>query len=171
MAVALPKRSELDPRYTWNLENIYPNLDAWKSDFKRVEEALPGLEAYKGHLGDSAQKLLEYFRAQEETFERVGHVFVYANLLSDGDTTNQDALAIKDQGRNLYTRYSAAVAFAEPELLSIPTVKMEQFMSEAPELNTYRHMLDMLHKREGHVRSPEVEAVDRKSTRLNSSHR
>ena len=32
----LPERSEVDPRYTWNLAGIYPNLDAWRDDFKRL---------------------------------------------------------------------------------------------------------------------------------------
>ena len=40
VALALPKRSELDPNYTWNLESIYSTTDDWEADYKRVEKAL-----------------------------------------------------------------------------------------------------------------------------------
>src|SRR3954449_428051 len=120
MAVTLPERSAVDPRYTWNLASIYPTADDWREDLKRVEEALPGFESFKGHLGDSAQKLLEWFRAYEATVERVGHVFVYSGLLHDTDTTNQEASAVRDQARSVFARFGAAAAFAEPELLAVP---------------------------------------------------
>ena len=68
----LPERSEVDQRYTWNLASIYPSLDAWREDFKRVEEDLPTLEGFSGHLGDSAQKLLQWFNSYGATLERMG---------------------------------------------------------------------------------------------------
>src|SRR4051794_39585211 len=98
MAVALPKRSDLNEKYTWNLASIYPNDDARQADIQKVEEALPRLESYKGHLGDSAQKLLEWFREVDAFTPIVGHIAVYGSMLYDGDTTNQAAAAIRDQG-------------------------------------------------------------------------
>ena len=159
VALALPKRSELDPNYTWNLESIYSTTDDWEADYKRVEKALPELESYKGHLADSASKLREWFSALEATWERAGHLNVYSRMLHDSDTTNQDATALKDRSGNLLARFMAATAFSDPELLAIPRERIEQFISEVPELGMYRHYLDMLWKREGHVRSPEVEAA------------
>jgi oligoendopeptidase F len=159
MAVALPKRSEVEEKYKWNLGSIYPDIDAWQADRKRVEEALPQLEGYKGHLGESAQKLLEWFRDYEQNAIRVNQMFVYAHMLHDSDTTNQQAGALRDQARGLFSRFQAAISFAEPELLSIPQERIEQFMAEEPDLAIYRHYFDMLRKKEGHVRSPEVEQV------------
>jgi oligoendopeptidase F len=159
MAVALRERGEVDERYTWNLASIYPGLEAWRGDLKRVEEALPGLESFRGHLGESARKLLEWFRSYEAAQERMGHLFVYAGMLHDSDTANQEASALRDQARGVFARFSAATSFADPELLALPTERIEEFISQDPELSVYRHYFDMLKKREGHVRSPEVEAV------------
>lgn len=98
MPVALPKRSEVEEKYTWNLAGIFADQAAWEADRERVESALPELEKFKGHLGDSAGKLLEWFRAQEETMKRVQQMVVYSNMLSDSDTANQEASALKDRG-------------------------------------------------------------------------
>jgi oligoendopeptidase F len=159
MAVALPKRSEVDEKYTWNLASIFPSTDDWRAALKKVDDAIPGLMAYKGHLGESAQMMLGWFRDYQAAFIPGMQVVVYANMLSDQDTSNQDAIALRDEARGMLARFSAAVSFAEPELLDIPQDKIEQFMQDEPELATYEHYFEVLRTREGHVRSPEVEAL------------
>ena len=120
---------------------------------------MPGLAAYKGHLGKSAQKLFGWFRDYQAAVIPGMQVVVYSSMLSDQDTSNQDALALRDQARGMFARFSAAISFVEPELLAIPQEKIEQFMREEPELATFKHYFDILRTREGHVRSPEVEAL------------
>jgi oligoendopeptidase F len=159
MAVALPKRGELDQRYTWDLASIFPATEAWQQTAQRVQDELPRLTAFKGHLGDSAANLLEFLKTYEEISIPVGHLFVYSSMLADSDTTNQEAMALRDQGRGIYAQAAAAASFAEPELLSIPQEKLDQFMQEEPQLQPYKQYFAALRTREGHVRSPEVEQV------------
>jgi oligoendopeptidase F len=159
MAVALPKRSEVEEKYTWNLASIFPTVDDWRATLKKVEDSLPGLVAYKGHLGDSAQKLAGWFKDYQASVIPAMQVLVYSSMLSDQDTSNQEAIALRDQARGMFARFNAAVSFAEPELLDIPQDQIEQWMKEEPELATYKHYFDVLRKREGHVRSPEIESL------------
>lgn len=159
MATALPKRNEVEQKYTWNLANIYGDENAWREDFGRLEALLPALEAHKGKLGDSAQKLLEWFLEYEKTLIIARHVYQWPSLLFDTDTADQEAGAVRDTARGLYARFEAAVSFAEPELLGLSKECIEQFIAQEPALETYRHYFDMLRSREGHVRSPDVEAL------------
>ena len=62
-ATALPKRSEVRVEDTWNLESIYPSVEAWEADFQRVTGMLEGIRAGQGTLGDSAQALLQALNA------------------------------------------------------------------------------------------------------------
>src|SRR5437764_8213985 len=101
MAVALPKRAELEEKYTWNLGSIFPNTQAWQEMAQQVAEALPSLESYKGHLGDSPHKLLEWFHEYETSYIRVGHLQRYSSMLHDTDMADQQANALKDQGLGL----------------------------------------------------------------------
>jgi oligoendopeptidase F len=159
MSLALPKRSELDKKYTWDLEHIYPSIEAWEADVQTVLDSLPSLEAFKDHLAESPRKMLEWFQAQEVTATKANRVNVYTSLLYDSDTTNQDAAALRDQARGMFARFAAAVSFAEPELLAIPKEKIGEFMQQEPDLQLYKHYFDTLQRRADHVRSPEVEAV------------
>ena len=159
MAVALPRREDVPKEHTWNLESIFPTVDDWRASLKEVEAAIPTLAAYQGHLGDSPDKLRDWFNDYQKYFVTMGQVFVYASMLSDTDTGNQDAIALRDQARGMMARLMAAISFAEPELLALPQDKIEQFMQQEPELRRYEHYFRVLRTREGHVRSPEVEAV------------
>lgn len=159
MAVTLPKRSELEEKYTWNLGTIFPTQEAWQAEAECVQAELPKLETFKGHLADSAAKLLEYFKAVEAIVIPVSQLFVYSTMLSDTDTANQESLALRDRARAIFTSTMAAASFAEPELLSIPQEKIDGFMAEEPELAEYKHYFETLRRRAEHVRSPEVEQL------------
>ncbi len=159
MAIALPKRSEVPQEHTWNLASIFASADDWRAALDEVLESLPTLTAYKGRLGESAETLMEWFADYQEKFIRASQVFVYSTMQSDTDTANQDWLAMRDQARGMMARFGAATAFAEPELLDIPQEKIQEFMQEKPELKEYEHYFEVLRKREGHVRSPEIEAL------------
>ena len=52
-------RSQIDPAYLWNLEDMVPGTEAWEADFARCREELPALAAYDGRLGESAGLLAE----------------------------------------------------------------------------------------------------------------
>lgn len=159
MASTLPKRSDVDPKYTWDLTNIYANDEAFAADRERLEADLPGLRSFQGHLAESAQKLLEWFRAYEPALIRAKHLSTYGGLRLDTDMADQHANALRDTSRTDFTNFAAAVAFAEPEMLAIPQERLDEFMREEPTLEPYRHYFDTLKKQKGHVRSAEVESV------------
>lgn len=53
----IPKRSEVDPKYTWALEDIYPSDQAWNEDFKKFQALPEKILEYKGRLGESGETL------------------------------------------------------------------------------------------------------------------
>src|SRR6476646_716466 len=135
----LPKRNEIEEKYTYDLANIYADEAAWRADYKQLEGLLPSLEEFKGHLGDSAQKMAGWFKAYEEAYIISGHLFVWTGLNFDVDTNNQAAGALRESARAIQARFQTTVAFADPELLAIPKERIEQFMHEEPSLQTYAH--------------------------------
>src|SRR2546423_10773455 len=104
MAIALPKRSEVPEKYTWNLASIFPTHDDWRKALDEVLANLPKLAEYKGRLAASAQTLAAWFRDYQEGTIKLGKVFVYASMLSDTDSGNQEWLAMRDQARGMFAR-------------------------------------------------------------------
>jgi len=50
-------RGDIPLEHRWDITAILPDRDAWEAARKDVEAALPGLDEYRGRLGESAETL------------------------------------------------------------------------------------------------------------------
>jgi len=155
----LTKRSDIAKEFTWDLESIYPNNDAWENSFKKIEQRLPELEALKGTLAQSGQALLKVLQTRDELFEELETLFVYASMRKDENTTNSVYQGMFDRAMQLFVRASTAISYIEPEILALPQATLDTFVKETPGLGLYRQQLDDMNRNRPHVRSAEVEAV------------
>mgnify|MGYP000870030963 CR=1 FL=1 len=68
-------RSQVPVEQTWNLDDIFPTVEAWEEEYDAVSELIGTVTKYKGRLGESAQTLLQCLNAQGvgvRFFEPVG---------------------------------------------------------------------------------------------------
>src|SRR5262249_14416975 len=128
MTSTLPKRSEVQIEYTWDLDTIYPNDAAWEQDFSRVSAVLPELAKYQGRLGESAQPSLNANPVRDDAGNFPGRLFVYANLRLQEDTTNPPSQALAARPPTLPSEFATATAYQTPEILSIPQEKLDAFL-------------------------------------------
>jgi oligoendopeptidase F len=155
--MAIPERSEVDVQYTWDAESIFATPEDWEAAYEALPAALDALDAYRGKLGQDT--LLDWFKASEAAQKAVQDINQYAFMFSTVDATCQPAAARTSRATNLYSRYLAAVSFAEPEILKIGMETLNAWMDASPELAVYRHSLEQLEKTREHVRSPEVQKL------------
>ncbi|GAB4123490.1 MAG: oligoendopeptidase F [Roseiflexaceae bacterium] len=159
MTMALPRRAEVAQAATWDLESIFASPADWEAAFAAVEAGIPGLAHFQGRLGESADTLLAWFHESEALVQLFGKVSVYARLGFDVDTTNQAQGALVGRTQSLAARLAAALAFAEPELLSIPVEDWADLLASDERLEVYVHYFDNLDRQRAHVRSAEVEEL------------
>jgi oligoendopeptidase F len=156
---SLPLRSDIPVEETWNLESIFPSVEAWEAALKEAQSLIPGIGALQGKLSEGPKTLLETFDVVETGYRKALKVMVYAMLGSSVDTNDQSALARSGQGRSLLVNTSAAAAFMEPELLAIGFDTLRAWMEQEPKLAVYAHYFDTLERQQEHVRGKEVEEV------------
>src|SRR3954447_1393709 len=159
MPKTLPKRSEVPVEHTWDVYSIFPSDQAWEAAYKSASEALSELERYQGRLGESGATLLEALRTRDRVQSDVMRVYQYANLQLEGDIGNQTYTAFGDQATTLYARTAGAAAYFDPEILAIEPSRLEQLITDTPDLATYRHYFDVVLLKREHVRSSEVESL------------
>ena len=156
---SLPARSEIPVQETWALESIFPIPADWEAACTTLENLLPLLTVYQGRLNESPQVLLEAIQKLEEVGALLGKIVTYANNASSVDTFDQAATARAGQSRSLGAKAGAAMAFFDPELMSIGFETLKEWMKTSPELAFFSQYIDRLEKRSAHVRSGEVEQV------------
>ena len=159
MEKKIPVRSEADPKYTWALEDVYANNDVWKADLEKARALPAQLAAYKGYLGDSAQKLLEFLQLGDGISVLFDSLYGYAQRRSDEDTANSLYQGMTSQAMSAMVAVDAASSFETPELLAIPDDKLEQFYQEEPALETYRLALTRIRSKRAHILSDAEEKL------------
>ncbi len=156
---SLPARSEVPLEQTWALESIFSTPTDWENACKELEQLLPSLTVFQGRLHEGPQVLIEAIQKLEEVGTLIGKIGTYASNESSVDTFDQAATARAGQARSLGSRAGAAMAFFDPELMSIGFNLLKQWMQETPALAFFAQYVDRLEKRSAHVRSGEVEEV------------
>jgi oligoendopeptidase F len=152
MSSAIPTRAEILESDKWDLTLLFADVSKWQEDFAWLQRTYPGLEQWKGRVGESAQTLagvLEFEKALELKMERVHH---YASLQLAEDSTNNEYLARMGQLQNLFTKIGEAAAFVVPEILAIDDEKLAQFLAD-PALEDWRTKLHKIQRMKPHVLS------------------
>jgi oligoendopeptidase F len=156
----LPPRSDIAEKFTWNAPSVFSSKADWEAELKSVAERLPGIQArFKGRLGDDPAVLADYFELFDDLYGRVGKIYVYASMFSAVDANDQAASAMAGQAISLYSQLAAAVAFAEPEILTIGPDALTQWMVDETRLAIYKHYFENLFRQQEHIRSADVEEV------------
>ncbi len=99
----------------WNLEALYPNVEAWGKDFDEVETMLDVFPNYVGRLG-SREVLLDCFESFYCVIRRIEKLYEFANRKSDQDLGNSVNGERLGKIRDFIERFCTATAFIDPEL-------------------------------------------------------
>ena len=158
-AAQLPARADIPVEETWALDSIFATPADWEEACRTLEGLLPELAAFQGRLAEGPAVLLAAIQKLEEAGTLLGKVSVYASNAASVDTFDQAATARMGQARSLGARAGAAMAFFDPELMSIGFDTLKEWIHSTPELVFFAHYVDRLEKRSPHVRSTEVEEV------------
>lgn len=156
---ALPKREDIPVEETWNLEAIYPSVEAWESAFQKVKDLIAEAEQFKGKIGESADTLYALLQKQDEITELLYKVYVYAHMKNDENTADATFQALHDRAGNLAAVAGSKLAFVVPEILAIDPQTLKGFLESNKDLQLYRRALDEITRTRPYVLDSEKEAL------------
>jgi oligoendopeptidase F len=145
------ERATIDTKYKWKLEDIYATPDDWQNAKENIKAEADKFEQYKGKLGSSSAKLLEFMTFSSNFNKEYTKVYVYASMGSDQDIRDTKQLAMDQELRQLGPVIGAKTAFVEPELLSLGKETIDRFLEEQPGLAIYKMSLYDLYRKKEHM--------------------
>lgn len=139
-------RSEIPHDDKWNVEAMYPNLEAWEHEFQALcyEDGKPcwlNLTTYQGKLADSPETLRAALDQMHAIERRLAFLYTYAHLRHDEDITNDQNKVAFNKIVMVWQEFHQATTWFEPELLSIPDDRIKEFLA-SPVLKDYRFHLE-----------------------------
>ncbi|UQK60591.1 oligoendopeptidase F [Ezakiella coagulans] len=150
-------RTEIAKDYKWNLESLYENEELLEKDMKEFESGLSELREYKGKLMDSAETLYSYLTRKDELEMMLTKMHTYISNRFNENNRDSKYQALEGRLEGLYSKYSQAVSFENPELLKYTKADFEKFFNEEKELKIYEKYLDDILKFKPHTLSEKEE--------------
>ena len=147
---SLPQRSQVKTEDTWDLSSLFPDDDAWEKAFLRFEKQIPKYSPYRGTLGESAQALATCLKFDSKLDRQAERLGVYAFLKMSEDQTDSAYQRMVGRYQNAATRASEAGSFIRPEVMAIPSKKMQKFLA-APELKHFRLSVERMLRYKKHT--------------------
>jgi oligoendopeptidase F len=165
------QRKQIDEQYKWNLKDLYNDNASWYADKENVAAKFKEVDSWNGRIGKSSADLLNglnyIFAVQKDLIK----LSVYANLLSDQDTRESEPLKMVQEAGQLFTDFSTAASYLEPEILAIPKETLEKYFSEQAKLSDYRQFIDNIERRRAHTLSaPEENVIAKASIMMGNSY-
>ncbi len=134
------ERDQVEEKYKWNLSEIYSSTDAWQTEVNNISAQIDKLPDYKGKLGNNAETLYSALRIYFDLLKSFYAAATFAGNLSNEDLNISENQALDQQITSIGTKFGENTAFMEPEILTIPKEKMQQFFKEKPELEEFSNV-------------------------------
>lgn len=142
----------------WDLTYLFKSLDDFEKNFEETEKIVERLATFKGKLNDFSN-FKEFFLLQKE-FEKKGlRTYQYASLLSDLNKKNTENAARLQRVQLAFVKLQQALAFEEPELISIGKEKVMSFINQDKTLEEFRFPMEKLFKRQEHILDDQSESL------------
>lgn len=155
----LPHRKDVKVEDTWDLTPIFKSDSHWEEEFKAVSNKLEKVVELKGTLTKSADDLLKGLKFKDDLQYRLEHLYVYAHLGFDTDTTNSFYQAMNGKIMGLLARFGAEFSFFDTEILSASEDLIRGYIEENEGLKLYEHQFEILFKNRPHILSEKEERI------------
>ncbi len=153
------ERKDVQEKYKWNLNDLYPDINAWTSAKKDVAGKIEEIVKYKGELGQSADNLYNALHNYFSVLKEFYRVSDYAERLSDEDLRISKNQSLTQETSNLGTEFSEKTAFLSPEILKINPEKINSFMQSDKRLSEYKMFIDNIQRLRKHTLSESEEKI------------
>jgi len=162
-------RDQIEDRFKWNLSHIFPDWDAWQRGYDELDGKIAQYASLQGTLKGGADKLLKALELGDEIGQLEYRVGYFPHLKYDEDQRDNAINGRKQQVQILGARGAQAMAWFNPELLSIPLETVRQWMDASPKLAVYRFAIEELYRQQEHVLDDKGEHLLSLSSQLSST--
>lgn len=155
----LKQRSDIDAKFKWDIEAMYPDEAQWEKDIVDCVSAAEKFTRFQGKVTDSSDILFEALDEKDKIWRKLEHAFVYAAMKKDEDNRVDKYQSMDDKCGSAIAKVSAAMSFFSPELLAADEEKILQYIDENPKLELYRFALEDALREKKHVLSTAEENI------------
>ncbi len=155
----LKNRADIDQKYKWNLNDIYPNWEEWNKDLKNLQTLMKEMPKFQGQINKDSNTFIEFNNLEEKISRLLDKVYLYPYLKRDLNSNDEEASIKLQEIESIYSNYAISVSWITPEILTIPKDTMVKWIDENPQLESNRFPLMEIYRLQEHVLSSDKEKL------------
>ena len=144
-------RGAIPDQDKWDLTPLYASDEKWNQEKARLIGQIPAIRSFKGTMAKSSGQLRTCLDTVTGLTKELTRLHSYASMKSDQDTRASGYLAMVQEMSQVYSDFSAAASFIEPEILRMERSAIDEFLQKDEGLRIYRHYLFDLVRRQAHT--------------------
>ena len=148
---------KVDPKYTWDLTEIYATLEDWSQAREEVIARAEEIEKLRGTLGKSAADLYQAMALVSDTMRQAYRVAAYANLNADENLKITETQERRQLSQAMFARLNEATAWMQPEILRVGEETINTYIAEDERLARFAFQLEDSLRNAPHTLGDEAE--------------
>ncbi|MBP7460773.1 MAG: oligoendopeptidase F [Candidatus Delongbacteria bacterium] len=144
-------RKDIPVEYTWKIEDIYADKQAWDADLAETEKMIAQIDAKAPAWTQSAAAMLEFLNLQNDISMKLDRLYSYASHQSNMDIGNTDYLKMKGSIQSTSVNLSMKLAFVNTDILKLGREKFEAYLKAEAGLAPYKFGIDEVFRGEAHI--------------------
>ena len=135
------ERNTIENKFKWTIDEMYPNEEAMDKDIQKLKDLIEESKKYKGTLADSEENLFQALNISEQASRLLQNLYVYTHMKSHEDTRINKNQANATKTDMLSTELSMATSYMVPEIISMDSDKLENYL-KSEKLSYYKKHID-----------------------------
>ena len=146
-------RQEIEEQYKWDLTPIYKSIDEFNKEYDNISKKINNFKKYEKTMLNNANTFYETINEYFNISRILDKLSVYAHLLFDEDTGNNQNQALSAKVSNLFDNFSKISYFVTPNILKKDYSEIEKYYKEEPKLKDYEIIIKNEYRYKEHTLS------------------
>lgn len=148
---SLTLRKDVPVKFTWKVDDIYANDDAWKKDKKLIKSKIKKLEGMLKDWTSSPKKMIAFLKLRDDIsmiFTKLAH---YPSLQGDMDLSNTKFQKMAGQMEEIHVSLNSLQSGLNTDILNLGIAKFESYLKSEPGLKPYSLFINNVLRSKDHV--------------------
>lgn len=148
---SMTERKDIPVEYTWKIDDLYPNDEAWNSDKVAVVNLISKVEDMQKNWTASSSNMFSLLDLISNINMKSGVLYGYASHQGATDIGDVKFQKMEGELQSIFVNFNAKLSFINPDVLALGNEKFEQYIKEEPRLKAYSFMIEDILRSKDHI--------------------
>lgn len=145
------ERKDIPVEFTWKIDDLYPNDDAWRADKDAVVALIAKVDALQKDWTASSANMIALLDLLNEINIKSGVLYAYSSHQGASDIGDTKFQKMEGELQSIFVNFGAKLSFINPDVLALGKDKFEKYLTEEPKLKPYSFMLEDILRNKEHI--------------------